>query len=275
MFGSPFLFHAHGCIHKSSTLTNSLKVLQPPILFRSFEFKLKSKIDSVTKKAFQMVRRRTSSAAQTVLPGSTTQIIPNTAKVVEAQGNMIGRPTVAVSDHAANKVIQSIETDPFFSIRVSTKDATEPQLVVLFDASQGYQMAYSQYNGPDVKIEGLSAGYQFILNDVSHNASYLDLLKMRVTDYNTDSNGNCCGTRASDQYARPIEIFDSSKGSRPRLLKTIYPEQGVHEGQYQLNINTFSNDIIITNRTAFVYMQEPGISISWGFYQVAELGRKQ
>lgn len=50
---------------------------------------------------------------------------------------------------------------------------------------------------------------------------------------------------------------------------------GVHEGQFQLAINTFQTDIILTNRTALVYKQEPGIELVWGLYQVAELGRKQ
>ena len=50
---------------------------------------------------------------------------------------------------------------------------------------------------------------------------------------------------------------------------------GVHEGQYHLTINTFQNDLILTNRTALVYKQEPGIELVWGLYQVAELGRKQ
>jgi hypothetical protein len=207
-------------------------------------------------------------AAQSASPATN-----GNGKEVEQQGNMIGRPTVNVSDRADQRVIQSVQTDPYFAIKVSTKEATEPQLVVLFDPSQGYQLGYNQFIGDKVAIEGLSAHYQFILNDMAHNSSYLDMLKMRVTTYGEAE--NCCGGNALDQYARPIEIYDSSKGSKPRLLKTIYPDQGVHEGQYQLNINTFANDLIITNRTAFVYIQEPGITVTWGFYQVAELGRKQ
>lgn len=194
------------------------------------------------------------------------------AKTVEAQSNMIGRPTINVSERADTRVIQSVQTDPYFAIKVDTRNATEPEQVVLFDGSQGYQLGYNQFVGPNVQIEGLSANYQFILNDMVHNSSYLDMLKMRVNDPNSE---NCCSGASLDQYARPIEIYDASKGSKPRLLKTIYPDQGVHEGQYQLQINTFANDLIITNRTAFVYMQEPGITITWGFYQVAELGRKQ
>ena len=193
-------------------------------------------------------------------------------KQVVTDGNMIGRPTVNVSERAETRVIQSIQTDPYFSIKVSTRDATQPELVVLFDGSKGYQFGNNAFNGPNVTIEGLSAHYQFILNDLVHNASYLDMLKMRVVD---PSAQDCCSGIALNQYARPIDIYDSSKGSRPRLLKTIFPDMGVHEGQYHLTINTFQNDLILTNRTAFVYKQEPGIDVVWGFYQVAELGRKQ
>ena len=219
----------------------------------------------------KMVRR-------TKLPANLTAPAPAIngaakAKTVEAQSNMIGRPTINVSERADTRVIQSVQTDPYFAIKVSTVGATEPEQVVLFDGSQGYQLGYNQFIGPNVQIEGLSANYQFILNDMVHNSSYLDMLKMRVNDNSSDA--NCCSGTALDQYARPVEIYDASKGSKPRLLKTIYPDQGVHEGQYQLNINTFANDLIITNRTAFVYLQEPGITITWGFYQVAELGRKQ
>ena len=190
------------------------------------------------------------------------------------EGNMIGRPTVNISERVETRVIQSVQTDPYFSIKVSTRNATQSQLVVLFDGSKGYQFGYNAFNGADVVIEGLSAHYQFILNDLVHNASYLDMLKMRVVDPN-EQGGNCCSGTALNQYARPIEIYDSSKGSKPRLLKTIYPDMGVHEGQFQLAINTFQSDVILTNRSAFVYKQEPGIDLVWGFYQVAELGRKQ
>ena len=193
-------------------------------------------------------------------------------KQVVTDGNMIGRPTVNVSERAETRVIQSIQTDPYFSIKVSTRNATQAELVVLFDGSKGYQFGYNAFNGPNVVIEGLSANYQFILNDLVHNASYLDMLKMRVVD---PASSDCCSGIALSQYARPIKLYDSSKGSEPRLLKTIFPDMGVHEGQYHLTINTFQNDLILTNRTAFVYKQEPGVDVVWGFYQVAELGRKQ
>ena len=188
-------------------------------------------------------------------------------------GNMLGRPTVAVSERADARVIQSIQTDPYFSIKVSTVGATQAEKVILFDGSKGYQFGYNDFNGPNVAIDGLSAHYQFILNDLVHNASYLDMLKMRVM--NPSAQDPCAQGCGLNQFARPVEIYDSSKGSKPRLLKTIYPDMGIHEGQYQLNINTFQSDIIITNRTAFVYLQEPGVEVIWGFYQVAELGRKQ
>ena len=207
------------------------------------------------------------------VPGNTVQANGGTpSKQVVTDGNMIGRPTVNVSERAETRVIQSIQTDPYFSIKVSTKNATEAELVILFDGSRGYQFSQNMFNGPNVVIEGLSAHYQFMLNDVVHNATYIDMLKMRVVDPASD---NCCSGVALTQYARPVKIYDSSKGSESRLLKQIFPDMGVHEGQYQLNINTFQNDMIITNRTAFVYKQEPGIDVVWGFYQVAELGRKQ
>ena len=87
-------------------------------------------------------------------------------------GNMLGRPTVAVSERADARVIQSIQTDPYFSIKVSTVGATQPEKVILFDGSKGYQFGYNDFNGANVAIEGLSAHYQFILNDLVHNASY-------------------------------------------------------------------------------------------------------
>lgn len=212
------------------------------------------------------------------IPAATSVVMPAanggaTPKDVVAEGNMVGRPTVNISERAENRIIQSLQTDPYFSIKVSTKNATVPEMVVLFDGSKGYQFSYNAFNGPNVVLEGLSAHYQFILNDLVHNASYLDMLKMRIVDPNAAD--GCCSGVAMSQYARPIKIYDSSKGSESRLLKTIYPDMGVHEGQYHLTINTFQNDLILTNRTAFVYLQEPGIDVVWGFYQVAELGRKQ
>lgn len=76
------------------------------------------------------------------------------------EGNMIGRPTVNISERVETRVIQSVQTDPYFSIKVSTRNATQAQLVVLFDGSKGYQFGYNAFNGPDVVIEGLSAHYQ-------------------------------------------------------------------------------------------------------------------
>jgi hypothetical protein len=203
---------------------------------------------------------------------TTTQTVDNSSKTVVSEGNMVGKPTVALSERVETRVIQNIQTDPYFSIKVSTAGATEAEQVILFDASGGFQFGANKVNGGNVVITGLSANYQYILNDISHNASYVDMLKMSIREVSGDCNGGCF---AIDQYARPIEIYDSSKGSMPRLLKTIYPEQGVNESQFQLNINTFQSDLIITNRTAFTYMQEPDTIVTWGFYQVAELGRKQ
>ena len=215
-----------------------------------------------------MVRRTI--PAGNVVPKQTPAVIQAEKKVV-SEGNMIGKPTVAVSERVETRVIQNLQTDPYFSLKVDTTGATEAQLVILFDSSGGYQFGANKANGSNVIITGLSANYQYILNDISHNASYVDMLKMTVRN----SNGDCSDCNGLSQYGRPLKIYDSSKGTEPRLLKSIYPEMGVHEGQYQLAINTFNTDLIITNRTAFVYEQEPNTIITWGFYQVAELGRKQ
>jgi hypothetical protein len=70
-------------------------------------------------------------------------------------------------------------------------------------------------------------------------------------------------------------VYESSKGARPKRVGTLYPDMGIHEGQFQLNITTFQYPITITNRTALVYLQEPGIKVIWSFYQKAEIGRHQ
>lgn len=193
-----------------------------------------------------------------------------------ASGNMIGAPTVVPAVGVNGQGLPTIETDPYFAIEVDTTNRVAPTRIVLFDGSRGYQFSHG-YNMPiDVLIRGLTADYQFIVNDVVHNSSYFDIIKMRVIA-TAPQEGPCCNSSevALVQFAHPIKLYDSSKGSESRLLKTIFPDMGIHEGQYQLNINTFQSKTLITNRSALVYTQEPGIKLVLGFYQKAEIGRKQ
>ncbi|MCB0631266.1 MAG: hypothetical protein R2824_15815 [Saprospiraceae bacterium] len=184
---------------------------------------------------------------------------------------MINRPTVVPTVEAGGK-LPSLGTDPYFALKVSTAGMAAATKIVLFDGGRGYQLGFQFAMDPAVTIEGLTADYQFILNDIVHNASFFDVLKQRVVSLDVNKSNEQV---ALSQFARPVKIYDSSKGSEPRLLKTMYPDMGIHEGQYQLSINTFSDYTIITNRTALVYVQEPDCELVLGFYQKAELGRKQ
>lgn len=185
------------------------------------------------------------------------------AKLPTANQSMINRPTIVRSIEEAPV---SAPADPYISITVDTTAAgiTAPVKIVLFDASQGYQLgnAFAMHAG--VKITGNTAHYQFLLNDLgSSNGSFFDTIQQRIDDE----------SKALTQYGHPLEIFESTKGGSPRLEKTIHPGMGIHEGQYQKGINTFSAPLTIGNRTALVYTQEPGLVLTWGFYQKAELGR--
>lgn len=188
------------------------------------------------------------------------------SRVPDNGGNMIYRPTIVpVEGTGAANGLPKIQTDPYFSLKVDTTGLAVATKIVLFDASMGYQLNNSYVMPAGVIITGLTTNYQAMLNDAAHVSSYIDIMKMTVSDDNV----------ALTQYARPLEIYDSSKGSMPRLIKTLFPEMGVHEGQYQKGINTFTVDLLLTNRSALVYVQEPGIVVTWGAYQKAELGRKQ
>ena len=179
-------------------------------------------------------------------------------------GNMIGGPTVVPID-GYQQAIPQVSTDPYVAIEIDTTALAVATQVVLFDASRGWQLANSYAMPVDLVIRGITADYQFILNDLTHNASYFDIIKQQIND----------DAVALIQYSHPFEVYDSSKGSKPKLLKTIYPDMGVHEGQFQKGINTFSAPTLITNRTALVFTMEPGIRMVLGFYQKAEIGRKQ
>lgn len=182
---------------------------------------------------------------------------------------MVNRPTVVPTEGLSGNV-SVLPTDPYFSIKVSTAGRTESAEVVLFDGSRGYQLGYNYLMPLDVVITGITAHYQYILNDVVHNSSFFDVIQMRVasSDGSEDS-----GSLALTQFAHPIEVFESTKGSKPRLTNSIYPDAGIHEGQFQKDINTFSYPVQITNRTALVYTQEPNAEVILKFYQKAEIGR--
>ena len=184
---------------------------------------------------------------------------------------MINRPTVVPTVEAGGS-LPNLGTDKYFALKVSTAGLSEAVKVVLFDGGRGYQLGFNFAMDPAVQIIGLTAQYQFILNDIVHNATFFDVIKQRVVSLDPQISNDQV---ALSQFARPIKVYDSSKGSEPRLLKTIYPDMGIHEGQYQLSINTFSDHTIITNRTALVYEQEPDCEVLFGIYQKAELGRKQ
>jgi hypothetical protein len=191
----------------------------------------------------------------------------NGQRIVQAGSqNMKGQPTVVAAPQGGGNLPQ-LGTDPYISIEVDTSDAgiTDPVKIVLFDAGRGYQLGTGYTMPLAVKITGLTANYQFIMNDIAHNSSYFDIVKQQI---DTEA-------EALAQFGYPFEIFESSKGSSPRLVNTYYPQMGVHEGQYQKTINTFAAPMMITNRTAIVFTQRPGIKQVIGFYQKAEVGRHQ
>lgn len=192
----------------------------------------------------------------------------NRRGLVQVQpANMVNAPTVSPisSPNGANQSV--VETSPFFSILVDTTDAsiTTPTKIVIFDSSQGYQLMMGYAMPLAVNISSLTDNYQFLLNDIAHVSASIDIMKMSIDDK----------TKAAAQYGRKLEIFESSRGSGVQLVKTIFPEMGISEQQFQENINTFDVNMIITNRTALVYTQEAGIKATLSFYQNAELGRKR
>lgn len=199
------------------------------------------------------------------------QASPRRVVVPNKPAAMINRPTVVPTVEAGGS-LPNLGTDKYFALKVSTAGLSEAVKVVLFDGGRGYQLGFNFAMDPAVQIIGLTAQYQFILNDIVHNATFFDVIKQRVVSLDPQISNDQV---ALSQFARPIKVYDSSKGSEPRLLKTIYPDMDIHEGQYQLSINTFSDHTIITNRTALVYEQEPDCEVLFGIYQKAELGRKQ
>ena len=189
---------------------------------------------------------------------------------------MVNRPTVVPSNGVEIPGMQVSRTDPYFAIEVDTTGLTERTEIVLFDGSQGYQFGFTTAMPLSVEISGRTADYQFILNDIVHNSSYVDTIRCQVVG-GTSSGNNGCYTNdvAMLQFANAVNIYESSKGAGPSRKGVFYPDMGIHEGQFQLNISTFQYPLVITNRTALVYKQEPGIKVIWSFYQKAEIGRHQ
>lgn len=201
------------------------------------------------------------------------QVLANLAQAPQ----MLNAPTVVpVMKNTIPAGRKVADTDPYYSIEVDTTALTEAAEIVLFDGSQGYQFGANASMPLGVVIKGRTANYQFILNDIVHNSSYINMIRLQV--YAPNGGGdNCCDSNdiAMIQFSNAVDVYDSSKGARPRRIDTIYPDMGISEQQYWKNISSFQKDVTITNRTALVYTQEPGIRVVWSFYQAAELGRHQ
>lgn len=181
---------------------------------------------------------------------------------------MIFDTTVVRSKGGRNNGLYVEPADAYFSLSVDTTDpalvaAGVPVDVILFDASQGYQLSSGVTNAAQTIITGLTSNYQFMLNDISHNSSYVTDIKLRVTS----------GSSVT-QFARNLSVYNSTKGKGTGLIDTLHPESGVDEHQYNDDIVTFLANLVIDNRRAIVYKQDPGIVTQWSFYQGAELGRK-
>ena len=68
------------------------------------------------------------------------------------------------------------------------------------------------------------------------------IIKMTVRD----GAGNSIEGAAQAQFQCPVEIFDTSKGSSSQLLDILHLLMEIHEGQYQLLLNTFVKPEVIT-----------------------------
>lgn len=191
---------------------------------------------------------------------------------VVSNNRMFGSPTVRPAEGVQNTGLGAVTTDPYFTLEVDTTDAslTGDTQIVLFDPSAGFQNGFSYFMPAAVDIRGLTATYQFMLNDLAIKGSYFDIIKQTVRD---DAGATVDGL-AQTQFLRSVEIFHSSKGSKPRLLKTMHPSMGIHEGQFQLSINTYASPTVLDHSTALVYNQVQGVIVTWAFYQKAEIGAK-
>lgn len=186
-------------------------------------------------------------------------------KSLNVQPSLVyNQPTVAFSSAPDTSVAPS----EYYAIRIDTTTRSAgsgPAKVVLFDSSQLYQLKTGTITPADAVISGVTDNYQAILNSFAHRASYITHLQMTVSDV----------AKATLQWGHQLEVYESVIGSGPSNVKTVNPRMGVHEGQYQLTINTFNCEMTIGNQTAIVLNVEPGLILEIGFYQAAELGRKQ
>lgn len=175
---------------------------------------------------------------------------------------MINQPTITPSDGTIGQVSGAPAASPYFSLRVINSAGAAGRAVV-FDASQGYQLDNAYVMPLTLSIVGVTNHYQFLLNDLAHVAKRVDVIQL-----------DCTAGTANAQFARPIQVYECATGSMPALIKTLYPNMGKSEAQFQANIITFPADLIITNRTAFVVDIEPNTTLNMNFYQIAEVGRK-
>lgn len=180
-----------------------------------------------------------------------------------APDNTFNDPTVTPieGDGGSQDIVKPSE---YIAVRIDTTARTTSAKVILFDASQGYQIKTGQVAPADAVITGITDDYQFLLNDLAHVAMMTDKIQLSVDD----------PTKALQQYGHQIEVYDIVRGGGVALTKVIHPRKGINETQYHKDINTFSAKLRITNRTALVLTVEPGIVLDLGFYQKAELGRK-
>lgn len=187
-------------------------------------------------------------------------------------GNMINDRTVTPSSGPVGKQA-SLAAAPYFGVRVDTTDASltdDTYRVVLFDSSAGYQLEQNFFMDPAISITGIGSTYDFILNDTSHHGRYISMIKMTVlnaSDAGIDNGGG--------QFSFPLNVYQTVVGRGPSLVDTLYPDMGVHEGQFQTYINTFEAGITFTNQIALVVDIKSGTKVDFAFYQGAELGRKQ
>lgn len=175
---------------------------------------------------------------------------------------MINQPTITPSDGTIGQPANAPAASPYFSLRVINSAGAAGRAVV-FDASQGYQLDNAYVMPLTLSIIGVTNHYQFLLNDLAHVAKRVDVIQL-----------DCTAGTANAQFARPIQVYECATGSMPALVKTLYPNMGKSEAQFQANIITFPADLIITNRTAFVVDIEPNTTLNMNFYQIAEVGRK-
>lgn len=196
-------------------------------------------------------------------------MIRNNKKPIIRNSGLIGQPSLKLSATAANRARNvGPNADDYYSIRVSTDDAsiTEPVTVVLFDASAGYQENNNLVMHPGIVIEGIHCTYQFLLNDISQNTPVFDIIRAKSND----------GSSGFDtQFDRPVETYYTSPGQGTRQTGRMFPDKGIHEGQFQEKIVTFKYPHAIDHRSAWVYKQEPGKVITWSFYLAAEIGLQQ